>query len=51
MVNYVRDTKKIDHGRPWYMGKAIRQFGIHGGVEVKANRGIWEHIAKSIKKN
>jgi hypothetical protein len=51
MVNYVRDTKKINHRRPWYMGKAVRQFGIHGGVEVKENRGIWENIARSIRKN
>lgn len=51
MVNYVRDTKHLDHQRPWYMGKAVRQFGLHGGVQLKGNPEIWENIVKSIKKN
>lgn len=51
MVNYSRDTKKIDKARPWYVGKAVGQFGIHGGVQVRDMQGIWDNVIKSIKKH
>jgi len=51
MVNYIRETKVINSKRPWWMGKAVRQFGVHGGVAMKdPNSGIWENIARSIAK-
>jgi hypothetical protein len=50
MANYTRDTKEINAKRPWYMGRAVRQFGIHGGIEMKGSPGIWENIVKSIGK-
>jgi len=51
IVNYVRDTKKINSDRPWYMYRAVRRFGLHGGVPLKGNPGVWENIVKAIKKN
>jgi hypothetical protein len=51
MVDYVRDTKKLNANRPWYMGKAVRQFGLHGGVPLKGNPGVWGNIVKAIKRN
>ena len=51
MVNYVRNTKKLNTARPWYMGKPVRAFGLHGGVPLKKFPGIWEQIVKAIKKN
>lgn len=51
MVSYVRDTKKIDSKRRWYMGKAVKQFGMYGGVPIKSTPGVWEDIARSLKRN
>jgi hypothetical protein len=50
MVNYVRDTKALNKKRPWYMGKAISQFGIFGGVKIPQGKQAWENIAKTIEK-
>lgn len=49
MVNYVRDTKETNPKRPWWMGNAVKRFGVHGGVGLKGpNAGVWENIAKTI---
>ena len=50
MVNYARDTKEINSKRPWWMGRAVRQFGVHGGTHLKDGSGIWENIARNIAK-
>jgi len=34
LANYARDTTKTNERRKWWMGKATRQFGVHG-----ANQG------------
>jgi hypothetical protein len=48
MVNYVRDTKELNSKRPWWLGRAVRQFGVHGGTPIKNGSGIWENIARTI---
>ena len=50
MVNYIRDTKELNLKRPWWMGKAVKQFGVHGGTKIKDGSGIWEAIAKNVAK-
>ena len=50
IVNYVRDTKYLNSKRAWWMGKALRQFAVHGGVKIKQGEGLWENIAKTIVK-
>jgi hypothetical protein len=50
MVNYVRNTKDMNTKRPWWMGRAVRQFGIHGGVRIPQGREVWENIARTIEK-
>ena len=50
IVNYVRDTKDLDSKRKWWMGKANRQFAIHGGVHIKQGNEVWNNIAKTIAK-
>jgi hypothetical protein len=30
LANYARDTREINDSRKWWMGKATRQFGVHG---------------------
>lgn len=51
MVNYVRDTKAINAQRPWYMGRAVRQFSLPAGVKIKGGPDIWDNILKSININ
>jgi hypothetical protein len=50
MVNYVRDTKDMHSKRPWWMGRAVRQFGIYGGVRIPQGKEVWVNIAKTITK-
>lgn len=50
MVNYVRDTAALNKERPWWMGKAIRQFGVHGGDILKDSQGAWNDIQRAIMK-
>lgn len=50
MVNYARDTKDINLKRPWWMGRAVRQFGVHGGTPLKDGSGIWDNISRTITK-
>lgn len=49
MVNYARDTKKLNSKRPWWSGRAVRQFGVHGGTRIK-DAGIWDNVARNIAK-
>ena len=50
IVNYIRDTKDLNSKRPWWMGSAIRQFGVYGGVRIPQGNGVWENIARTIAK-
>ena len=50
MVNYVRDTTEINSKRPWWAGRAVRRFGVHGGVRIPQGSVLWENIAKTIAK-
>lgn len=50
IVNYVRDTKYLNSKRPWWMGSAIRQFGVYDGVRIAQGSEIWENIARTIAK-
>lgn len=50
LVNYARDTKEMNSKRPWWMTRAVRQFGVHGGTRIKEGTGIWDNIARTIEK-
>src|ERR1700733_15250040 len=49
-VNYARDTKAVNEKRPWGMGKAVRQFGVHGDTRRIMGGEVWDNIAKAISK-
>lgn len=49
MVNYARHTKNLNSKRPWWMGKAVRQFGVHGSTRLRDGE-IWENIARKVAK-
>ncbi|KAI1000035.1 hypothetical protein K3495_g8161 [Podosphaera aphanis] len=51
MVNFVRDTTDINQKRKWWMGKAIRQFGVHGKDSGFLNGEVWNLVKKNIEKN
>lgn len=48
IANYARDTKVLNSKRPWWMGKAVRIFGIRGGAGRTRGKGVWETFAKGI---
>lgn len=48
--NYSRDTKKINATKKWWMPKAIRLFGVHGGTGRVREGEAWENLAKKIRK-
>ncbi|RDW75861.1 hypothetical protein BP5796_06682 [Coleophoma crateriformis] len=50
LANYARDTTKIKKSRPWWMGKAVSQFGIHGGKGKIKEGGVWEIVRSHIEK-
>lgn len=50
LVNYRRDNNDLDSKRPWWMGKAVRQFGVHGGTHLKDGNGIWENVNRGLAK-
>ncbi|QSZ35261.1 hypothetical protein DSL72_008130 [Monilinia vaccinii-corymbosi] len=48
--NFSRDTKKINATRKWWMPRAVRLFGVHGGAGRVREGEVWENIAKKIRK-
>jgi hypothetical protein len=48
IVNYVRDTKVINKSRSWWMGRAVRVFGVHSGAGKVRGGEAWENIARRI---
>jgi hypothetical protein len=50
IVNYVRNTKDLNSKRPWWMGRAVSQFGVHSGARIAQGNGVWENIARKIEK-
>jgi len=50
LVNYARDTREINSKRRWWMGKAVRQFGVHSGRSLILRGEVWANIAKAISK-
>ncbi|PQE06242.1 4-coumarate- ligase 2 protein [Rutstroemia sp. NJR-2017a BBW] len=51
IVNYVRDTKEINKSRSWWMGRAVRVFGVHSGTGKVRGGEAWENIARKINKS
>lgn len=51
LVNYARDTSALNAKRPWWMGKAVGQFGITGVSSRIREAGVWENVVKSIEKS
>src|SRR6187402_31644 len=41
MANYARDTMVVSSKRPWWMGKAVRQFGVHNKKSGVLGGEIW----------
>jgi hypothetical protein len=50
LANYARDTKLVNSKRPWYIGKAVRQFGVHSSTSRIMGGEVWGNIAKRIVK-
>lgn len=50
MVNYVREARERDRKRPWWMGHAVRAFGVHGGRGVREGEGVWEILRETLGK-
>ena len=49
-ANYARDTKAINEKRPWWMGKAVGQFGVHSNTKRIMGGEVWNNIARAIAK-
>lgn len=49
-VNYARDTAAINSKLPWYLPKAVRQFGVHSNTSKIMGGAVWENIMKRISK-
>lgn len=50
-ANYSRDTKVLNSKRPWWMGKAVRLFGVTNDKSGVMGGEVWENVAKGIAKN
>jgi hypothetical protein len=50
LVNYRRDSKELNSKRPWWMGSAVQQFGVHGGTHLKDGSRIWENISRTLQR-
>jgi len=50
LANYVRDAKEANAKRPWWMGKAVCQFGAHSGRTKIMGGEVWENIRRTIDK-
>jgi hypothetical protein len=48
MANYVRDTELINSRLPWYLPKAVRQFGVHSNTSKIMGGTAWENVAKRV---
>lgn len=51
MGNYARNTENVDAKRPWWMGKAVRLFGVHGARSEIMGGEVWKNIEGNIQKN
>lgn len=51
LANYARDTKEINSERKWYMWKAVRQFNLPAGVEMKGTPGVWKNVLEAINRS
>jgi len=51
MANYARDTTNINAERPWWMGKAVRQFGVHSGRSKVMGGEIWRNVESVLQTN
>ena len=49
-ANYARNTVVINENRPWWMGRAVRQFGVHSNTKKIMGGEVWDNIAKAIGK-
>lgn len=50
VANFSRDTKKINATRKWWMPKAVRLFGVHGGRATVREGEAWENLAQRLRK-
>jgi hypothetical protein len=48
MANYSRDVNSINLKRPWWMGSAVGQFGVHSSTSKIMGGEIWRNIANKI---
>ncbi|KAE8443534.1 hypothetical protein EG329_001774 [Mollisiaceae sp. DMI_Dod_QoI] len=51
LANYGRDTEKANEKRPFWMGKAVRIFGVHSTKSQVKESGVWENVKANIEKN
>lgn len=51
LANFGRDTEKANEKRKWWMGKAVRLFGVHNTKSNVKEGQVWENVKAAIEKN
>jgi len=51
ITNYVRGAKEEELKRPWWAGRPIKQFAILTGRGRSREEGVWENVARGIKRS
>jgi len=49
--NYARGAKNEEMKRPWWVARPIKQFAILGVRGRSREEGVWENVARSIKRS
>lgn len=51
LANYERDTEAANLKRPFWMGKAVKLFGVHNTRSKVKEGQVWENVKAAIEKN
>lgn len=51
ITNYARGAKDEEMKRSWWAARPIKQFAILGGRGRSREEGVWENVARSIKRS
>lgn len=51
ITNYARSAKDEEMKRPWWAGRPIKQFAILAEHGRSREEGVWENVARSIKRS
>ncbi len=51
IANYERGAKDEEMKRPWWAARPIKQYAILGGRGRSREEGVWENVARCIKRS